>query len=42
MALSAADVLRGATEMQDLWVEIEKETAHEVKGLPGPRVLQSA
>ena len=22
-----ADVLRGATEMQDLWVEVEKETA---------------
>ena len=33
----SADVLRGATEMQDLWVEVEKETP--VKGLKGPRVL---
>ena len=31
----SADVLRGATEMQDLWVEVEKETP--VKGLPGQR-----
>ena len=35
----SADVLRGATEMQDLWVEVEKETP--VKGLTGPRVLQN-
>jgi len=35
----SADVLRGATEMQDLWVEVEKETPH--KGLPPPRQLQA-
>ena len=35
----SADVLRGATEMQDMWVEVEKETP--VKGLPPPRVLQN-
>ena len=33
-----ADVLRGDTQWQDLWAEVEKE--HPVKGLPGPRVLQ--
>ena len=36
----SADVLRGETQWQDLWAEVEKE--HPVKGLPGPRVLQSA
>jgi hypothetical protein len=35
----SADVLRGATEMQDLWAEVEKETP--VQGLLGPRVLQN-
>ena len=35
----SADVLRGATEMQDLWAEVEKETPH--KGLPPPRQLQN-
>ena len=35
----SADVLRGATEMQDLWVEVEKETP--TKGLPPPRQLQN-
>ena len=27
----SADVLRGATEMQDLWVEVEKETPVKVR-----------
>lgn len=36
----SADVLRGATEMQDLWVEVEKETPPN-KGLPPPRQLQA-
>ena len=35
----SADVLRGATEMQDLWSEVEKMTP--VKGLKGPRVLDN-
>lgn len=34
----SADVLRGATEMQDLWAEIEKE--YPVANLKGPRQLQ--
>ena len=33
------DVLRGATQMQDLWAEVEKETP--AQGRPGPRVLQN-
>ena len=36
----SADVLRGATEMQDLWVEVEKETPH--AGLKGPRAMTDA
>ena len=36
----SADVLRGATEYQDLWADVEKETA--VAGLKGPRVLKNA
>ena len=35
----SADILRGATEWQDLWAEVEKELP--VKGLPPPRVLQN-
>jgi hypothetical protein len=34
----SADVLRGATEMQDLWADLERE--YPIAGLKGPRVLQ--
>ena len=37
-----ADVLRGNTQMQDLWLEVEKETSHWHKGLPPPKQLQNA
>jgi len=36
----SADVLRGNTEMQDLWLEVEKETY--VADLKAPRVLTNA
>jgi len=37
-----ADVLRGNTQMQDLWLEVEKETAGWHKGLPPPKQIQNS
>ena len=37
-----ADVLRGNTQMQDLWLDVEKETAGWHKGLPPPKQIQSS
>jgi len=36
----SADVLRGNTQHQDLWLEVEKETAHWHPGLPPPKEVQ--
>ena len=35
----SADVLRGATEMQDVWMEVEKEQP--IRGLPPPKQMQN-
>ena len=37
-----ADILRGNTQMQDLWLEVEKETAGWHPGRPPPKQIQSA
>jgi len=37
-----ADVLRGNTQTQDLWLEVEKETAGWHKGLPPPKQIQNS
>ena len=38
----SADVLRGNTQMQDLWLDIEKETAHWHKPNIAPKQIQEA
>jgi len=37
-----ADVLRGNTQMQDLWLEVEKETAGWHPGRPPPKQIQNS
>ena len=37
-----ADILRGNTQMQDLWLEVEKENAGWHPGRPPPKQIQSA